>query len=47
MWSNLDANSLSAAMQLENRNQILNGMGGDVEEAAAAFFEKRKPNYEL
>ncbi len=46
MWSNLDANSLSAAMQLENRNQILNGMGGDVEEAAAAFFEKRKPNYE-
>ena len=45
MWSNLDANSLSAAMQLENRNQILNGLGGDVEEAAAAFFEKRKVNW--
>ncbi len=45
MWSNLDASSLMAAMQVENRNQILNGLGGDVEEAAAAFFEKRKPNF--
>lgn len=45
MWSNLDAASIEAAMHLENRNQILNGMSGDVEEAAAAFFEKRKPNF--
>jgi len=46
MWTNLDATSLEAAMQLENRNQILNGLSGDVAEAAAAFFEKRKPVYE-
>lgn len=46
MWSNLDAPSLEAAMQVENRNQILNGLSGDVQEAAAAFFEKRKPNFD-
>ncbi|WP_372747737.1 enoyl-CoA hydratase/isomerase family protein [Litorivivens sp.] len=45
MWANLDASSLDAAMQLENRNQILNGLSGDVEEAAAAFFENRKPDF--
>lgn len=46
MWANLDAASLEAAIHLENRNQILNGLSGDVEEAAAAFFEKRKPNFD-
>ncbi len=46
MWENLNANSLQQAIQLENRNQILNGLSGDVEEAAAAFFEKRKPRFE-
>ena len=46
MWSNLDAGSLEQAIELENRNQILNGLSGDVNEAAAAFFEKRKPNFE-
>ncbi len=45
MWANLDAGSLDEAMQVENRNQILNGLSGDVEEAAAAFFEKRKPDF--
>lgn len=45
MWANLDAGSLEEAMQVENRNQILNGLSGDVEEAAAAFFEKRKPDF--
>ena len=34
------------ALMLENRNQILNGLSGDVEEAAAAFFEKRKPRFD-
>ncbi len=46
MWANLDATSMEAATHVENRNQILNGLSGDVEEAAAAFFEKRKPNFE-
>lgn len=45
MWANLNAASLEDAMQVENRNQILNGLSGDVEEAAAAFFEKRKPRF--
>lgn len=46
MWSNLDVNGLEQAMHVENRNQILNSLSGDVEEAAAAFFEKRKPRFE-
>ena len=46
MWANLDAPSMEAATHLENRNQILNGLSGDVEEAAAAFFEKRKPRFD-
>jgi len=45
MWANLNAASLEDAMQVENRNQILNGLSGDVEEAAKAFFERRKPNF--
>lgn len=46
MWSNLDAGSMELAMQVENRNQILNGLSGDSQEAAAAFFEKRKPKFD-
>ncbi|WP_372879330.1 enoyl-CoA hydratase/isomerase family protein [Spongiibacter marinus] len=46
MWENLNAQSLQQALQLENRNQILNGLSGDVEEAAAAFFEKRPPRFD-
>lgn len=46
MWCNLDATSLEAAVQMENRNQILGGLSGDVEEAAAAFFEQRKPRFD-
>ncbi len=45
MWANLDAANLESAIQLENRNQILNGLSGDVAEAAAAFFENRKPDF--
>lgn len=45
MWANLDIPSLEAAIQLENRNQIMAGMSGDTEEAARAFFEKRKPRW--
>lgn len=45
MWSNLDAPSLEAAIHLENRTQILAATGGEVMEAAAAFREKRAPNW--
>ncbi|MFN8626761.1 MAG: enoyl-CoA hydratase-related protein [Candidatus Binatia bacterium] len=45
MWANLEAPSLEAAIQLENRNQIMAGLSGETEEAARAFFEKRKPRW--
>lgn len=45
MWANLDIPSLEAAIQLENRNQIMAGSSGEPEEAARAFFEKRKPRW--
>ncbi len=43
MWANLDVHHLEAAIQLENRNQIMAGSSGETVEAARAFFEKRKP----
>ena len=45
MWANLDIPNLEAAIQLENRNQIMAGASGETEEAARAFFEKRKPHW--
>ncbi len=45
MWANLDVPGLEAAIQLENRNQIMAGLSGETEEAARAFFEKRKPRW--
>jgi len=45
MWTNLDAPSLDAALELENRTQILALMTEDFREAVAAFREKRKPVY--
>ncbi|KEQ54444.1 enoyl-CoA hydratase/isomerase family protein [Sphingobium chlorophenolicum] len=45
MWSNLDANSYEAAIQAENRTQILGTMTEDYGEATAAFMEKRPPHY--
>lgn len=45
MWANLDTPNLEAAIQLENRNQIMAGLSGDAEEAGRAFFEKRKPRW--
>jgi len=45
MWANLEATSLTAAIELENRNQLLAGYTGNLEEAKAAFREKRKPTY--
>ena len=45
MAANLDAPSIDAAIHLENRTQILASTGGEVMEAAAAFREKRKPDW--
>jgi len=46
MWANLEIGSLTAAIDLENRNQLLAGYTGNLDEAIAAFHEKRKPNYQ-
>lgn len=41
----VDANSLEAAMAIENRNQVLSASTEDFKEGMRAFLEKRKPNY--
>ncbi|CAN7770038.1 enoyl-CoA hydratase-related protein [Pseudorhodoferax sp. LjRoot39] len=43
MWTNLDTPSLDAALQLENRAQVMALMTDDFREAAAAFAQKRPP----
>jgi len=43
MWANLEAPSLDAALQLENRTQIMALMTNDFREAIAAFSAKRLP----
>ncbi|MEX1217183.1 MAG: enoyl-CoA hydratase-related protein [Acidimicrobiales bacterium] len=45
MWANLDASSLRAAMELENRTQVLGTFTGNMTEAGEAFREKRAPNW--
>ena len=45
MWSNLEAGSLQAAIDLENRTQLLSSHTGDMREALAAFSEKRPPKF--
>lgn len=45
MWENLDAPSYGAALELENRAQILASMTDDYKEATAAFTEKRSPKF--
>jgi enoyl-CoA hydratase len=42
---NVDAQSLGAAIELENRTQILATQTGDFREALTAFVEKRLPSY--
>jgi enoyl-CoA hydratase len=44
-WSQLEIGSLQAGIDLENRTQILSTMTGDMQEAIAAFLEKRPPTY--
>jgi enoyl-CoA hydratase len=45
MWATPEAGSLAAAIELENRNQLLAGYTGNLDEARSAFREKRKPVY--
>jgi enoyl-CoA hydratase len=46
MWSQLEVGSLQAGIDLENRTQVLSSMTGDMQEAVAAFLEKRPPRYD-
>lgn len=45
IWENLHAPSLHAALELENRTQILASMTEDYKEATAAFTERRTPHF--
>jgi enoyl-CoA hydratase/carnithine racemase len=45
MWANVDAPNVDAAIHMENRTQILASTTGDVAEAAAAFMERRAPEW--
>lgn len=46
LQANVDAPSLEAALELENRNQVLATRTHDMVEALAAFREKRAPAFE-
>jgi len=41
----IDANSLEAAMAIENRNQLMCSRTTDAQEGMHAFLEKRPPEY--
>ena len=45
MWSQLEVGSLAAGIDLENRTQLLASTTNDMNEAMAAFLEKRPPNF--
>jgi enoyl-CoA hydratase len=45
MWSNLEVPSMQAAIDLENRTQLLTTFTEDMQEAMAAFLEKRPPQF--
>lgn len=45
MWSNLEASSLDAAIELENHVQVVALLSEDFREAATAFSEKRAPRF--
>jgi enoyl-CoA hydratase len=45
LYQNVDATSLEAAIELENRTQVLSIQTEDVREAIGAFKEKRKPRF--
>jgi enoyl-CoA hydratase len=45
IWASLEVGSLQSAVDLENRTQLLAGHTGNLNEATAAFKEKRPPVY--
>jgi enoyl-CoA hydratase len=45
LQTNVDAPSFEAAIELENRNQVLTSHTDDMREALAAFREKRPPRF--
>ena len=45
IWAALEVGSLRAAVDLENRTQVLATMTGDMVEAVTAFLEKRPPKF--
>ncbi len=45
MWSQLEVGSLVAGIDLENRTQLLASTTNDLNEAMAAFLEKRPANF--
>lgn len=45
LWANLECSSLDAAIEVEDRNQIMLGMTDNLPEAITAFDENRKPVY--
>jgi enoyl-CoA hydratase len=45
LWANLETASLDAAIELEDRNQIMLGMTDNLPEAIQAYDQKRKPAY--
>lgn len=46
LWANLEVSNLQAAIDLENRNQLLLGFTNNLPECIAARKEKREPVYE-
>jgi enoyl-CoA hydratase len=45
IWANLETASLEAAIELEDRNQLMLGMTDNLPEAIAAFDQNRAPVY--
>jgi enoyl-CoA hydratase/carnithine racemase len=45
MWSQLEVGSLQAGIDLENRTQVLSSLTTDMQEAVAAFLQKRPPRF--
>jgi enoyl-CoA hydratase len=45
IWANLENPSLTAAIELEDRNQLMLGMTDNLPESILAYEEKRKPVY--
>jgi enoyl-CoA hydratase len=46
LWANLEIPGMQAAIDLENRNQLLLGLTNNLSEFITARKEKREPVYE-